>query len=152
MKKHSGTDLIRLLDQIARNYPCGIPARLVGSADTSTEEGENVGSEGQTYHLLVATPSNELPAEERSLLDNIVTKGLKISDRSLTVSCCPASTIEDQAASSKADKVVIFGAPRHQGWMPRSHGSPILCTKSLRELIETPELKREVWTSLQAIL
>jgi hypothetical protein len=152
MNPRNAVELARLLDQVAREYPTGIPIELIRSTTPSTASVGADNSAGPKFHFFVSTTAEDLPGEERSLLENIATKGLKAGPEDFIITCAAPEVVESLALSSPAHFVVVFGSAIKMGRVEREDKPGVLFTHGLSRLVDDVTLKREVWDSLKELL
>jgi len=152
MNPRNPFELARLLDQVSREYPTGIPTELIRATTPATASVEAENSPEPRYHFFVGTTAGELREVERSLLENIATKGLKAGPEDFIITCATLEDVESLALASAAPLVVVFGSARGTGRVERANKPGVLFTYGISRLVDDVTLKREVWDSLKELL
>ncbi len=147
----SNTQILGTLDRLSKLYPGGIPrsaiTRRSPSLKTTTEN---------KLALIVQTEKN-LDESERTLVEAICGKGLKLSPDRYEVSCVDSAMlsgdlIRDISASSRFTAVLILGTNRQPGTFESFNQTAVIWSYSLSEIASDPFKKRNFWEHLKRLM
>lgn len=150
-RPHSPERFARYLDRVRSSYPSGIPTAAIQTPASNAQAIDGT----PIVSFIALEPSESLPAEHDSLIDSIVTKGLKLAlDRTarrvVTTHAELRSTLAEQAGLNGV--IVILGAEQPDGRVEEIGGTSVLYSHSLTAIATEPSVKRVFWGHLQTVL
>ena len=134
-------EILAYIDSLKPSYPAGVGyAAVVAKAKNPFKL------------LLVARSEKQRASQVSEMLNNIVTKGLrlKLSDARIVL-----DGMASQEALAASDKIVYFSgetASATFGKVMRQDGCLVLHTHLVESALDSVETKREIWTHLKQIL
>ena len=134
-------EILAYIDSLKPSYPAG-----VGYAAAAAK------AKIPFKLLLVARSEKQRAPQVSEMLNNIITKGLrlKLSDARIVLDGAAS-----QEAQATANKIVYFSgetASANFGKVMRQDGRLVLHTHLVESALDSVETKREIWTHLKQIL
>jgi hypothetical protein len=150
--KDSIVNPVVFLDKIARSYPYGVARQAIRRVTTDASNGY-----ASDCALIMVGGQTALSPSEQTLLDGIITKGLKLSIDRCAVCQLDSTKVVGQELESlvrdlKARVVVVLGSPAAPGSRQLVGEVPVLHTYALARIGGEVAIKREFWSHLQGIL
>jgi hypothetical protein len=150
MKPTSRHQLARFLDQIRATYPYGVPKRSIVALESGSPTALREGL--PRFRFVIPGAESGLSAPERELLNGIITKGLRLSHGEYETEFAEDEGTLSSIIAKGALCTVAFGGALPKGLSEAADGAALLATWQLREILESPSNKREVWKQLQELI
>lgn len=147
----SATQVLALLDKVAKLYPAGIPKAAVKSPDLSSK------AQDAKRVLILALSRDSLQTSEVALAQAICAKGLKIpveqsEIRAISKAEISRDEIIEISRSVKCPRILVLGASRIPGAFEQIDGAHILWSYSLADIGSDPTKKRDFWEQLKVMM
>lgn len=145
--------LARILDRVRGAYPHGIPRAAIRPKLSAPSLDNGVA----TVLFVVFSESPIIPPEHETLLDSIVTKGLKVSPER-AFRCVVRNDHEYAAATQKhltlhgEAVVVALGGPQQDGNLEQIGTALVLNSHPLDAIARDAAVKKSFWGHLQRVL
>jgi len=147
----SATQILSLLDKVAKLYPGGIPKSAVVApmVNTTAQDHKRV--------LLLALSENSLEPALMTLAQAICIKGLKLPLAQCEIRSIAADSISRDEAVKIAQPIkfpiiIILGGGNQPGTFEHSEGSNILWSYSITDIASDPIKKRDFWEQLKGTI
>jgi hypothetical protein len=147
----SATQVLALLDKVAKLYPAGIPKAAVKSPGLSSK------AQDVKRVLILAMSRDSLQTAEVALAQAICSKGLKIpveqsEIRAVSKAEISRDEIIEISRSIKCPRILVLGESHIPGAFEQIDGAHILWSYSLADIASDPTRKRDFWEQLKMMI